>query len=341
MAERVACTEPAPFPPETDSRAFAMGELTDCIVIGAGPAGLTAATYLLRYRRTTLLLGQGPSRAALIKETRNLPGHPSGICGSALLSDLRRQLRQHGSGPVPARVQHISGARGGFAVHAGQQIYHARTVILCTGVRDHLPPHLNTPRHAVRAGCVRLCPICDAYEFAGAPICVLGSSEKAAREALFLRRYSPEVTLFTDGSPASAWSEELREQLRAADVQVDERPVLHISAQPARMTLAFRDGTSRVARALYVALGTRVRSELARGLGAETDDEGYLHVDRHQQTTVPGLYAAGDLVQSLSQIAVAFGQAAIAATAVHNSLGPHMNAREGEAETPARYQSDY
>lgn len=318
-----------------------MGELTDCIVIGAGPAGLTAATYLLRYRRTTLLLGQGPSRAALIKETRNLPGHPSGIGGSALLADLRRQLRQHGSDPVAARVQHISGARGGFAVQTGQQIYHARTVILCTEVRDHLPPHLNTPRYAVRAGCVRLCPVCDAYEFADAPICVLGSSEKAAREALFLRRYSPEVTLFTDGSPASAWSEEVRAQLRTAEVQVDERPVLHIAAQPARTTLTFRDGTSRVAHALYVALGTRVRSELARELGAEANDEGYLHVDRHQQTTVPGLYAAGDLVQSLSQIAVAFGQAAIAATAVHSSLGSHVHARESETKTPVRYRAIY
>jgi thioredoxin reductase (NADPH) len=325
-----------------------MSDLSDCIVIGAGPAGLTAATYLLRYHRAVVLMGRGSSRAAYIRKTRNIPGYPRGVQGPALLTDLREQARQHGAQLVPQRARRLTGELGAFTLHTDEQIFRARTVLLCTGVRDRLPASLQGQWRAVSTGCVRLCPICDAYEFSGEPLCVLGSSEKTAREALFLRSYSGDVTVLSDGRPSSAWSGELHELLTALRVRIDERPIRSIQAGPTRVTMSFADGGERSARALYIALGCDVSSELAAGLGAETDDEGFLKVDQHQQTTVPGLYAAGDLVQSLSQIAVAFGQAAIAATAVHNSLRelakPFLKSqgarcRAGAAQPPAQLRS--
>jgi thioredoxin reductase (NADPH) len=96
--------------------------------------------------------------------------------------------------------------------------------------------------------------------------------------------------------------------------------VLEVLTTDAGLTARMQDGEPRDFDALYVGLGVDVGSRLACALGARTDDAGYLAVDRHQQTTVPGVYAAGDVVQSLSQISVAFGQAAIAASAINLSL---------------------
>lgn len=297
-----------------------MSEPVDCIIIGSGPAGLTAATYLERYRRKVLLLGSGPSRASFIARTRNIPGYPRGICGSSLLDALHGQVRQYGARLLPLRAQRISGRLGAYDLCAGAEFLRSRTVILCTGVEDRLPPSLQGQWSAVREGAVRLCPICDAFEFTGTPLSVLGGTEKTAREALFLCGYSKDVTLFTDGARSSRWSSDLQTLLRVHSVRIEERPIVRIRAESDSVTITLDSGAEQSARVLYVALGCRVRTGLATDLGAETDDEGFLKVDPHQQTTVPGLYAAGDVVQSLSQIAVAFGQAAIAATAVHNTL---------------------
>lgn len=103
-------------------------------------------------------------------------------------------------------------------------------------------------------------------------------------------------------------------------MRTDERRVARIDSRPRHTTVTLADGAQLAARALYVSLGSNVRSELATALGARCDEDGFLFVDQHQETSVPGLYAAGDVVQSLSQVTVAFGQAAIAATAIHNRL---------------------
>ncbi|MFO0576326.1 MAG: NAD(P)/FAD-dependent oxidoreductase [Polyangia bacterium] len=297
-----------------------MSEDADCIVIGGGPAGLTAATYLRRYHRAVLLLSQGPSRAQYIARTQNMPGYPGGLAGGTLLDQLQRQARRFGCALLPQRALRISGEAGAFRVDTGQRAFSGRTVLLCSGVEDRLPDALAGGWDAVGAGSIRLCPVCDAFEYTDAALCVLGSSEKAGRQALFLRGYSPHLTLLTDGVSPARWSAELRQRLAAAGVHTDERRITRIVSRPRRTTVTLADGDELAARALYVSLGCNVRSELATALGARCDEDGFLHVDQHQQTSVPGLYAAGDVVQSLSQIAVAFGQAAIAATAIHNRL---------------------
>jgi thioredoxin reductase (NADPH) len=196
-----------------------------------------------------------------------------------------------------------------------------RTVLLATGVID-IPPPLPDVDQALAAGALRYCPICDGYEATGRRVAVLGHGNSGLQEAIFIRHYSDQVTLCALDEPLHLGPEE-KEQLQAAGVRFMPEPVRRIdfgSSQPPRVRLLASGEAGFEADVLYSALGTRVNSGLARALGAECAPNGALLVDAHQQTTVDGLYAAGDVVAGLNQIAVAMGHAAIAATAIHNRL---------------------
>jgi thioredoxin reductase (NADPH) len=294
--------------------------MLDCLIIGGGPAGLTAATYLARFRRDIELIDSGASRAALIPLSHNCPGFPDGIGGPALLERLRAQAQRYGTPIRQGRVDALARRpQGGFdAVVAGHALA-ARTVMLATGVVD-IEPELPQVEYAVRTGLVRHCPVCDAYEVIDHRIAVLGAGAHALREAVFLRHYTGDVTLLTLGRPAQLALAE-RAQLAAARIPIIENRIAAVSMEPRRrVALVLDDGRALKFDTLYSALGTVNRSELALSLGAAVDAARAIVVDHHQQTTVPGLYAIGDIVSQLNQISVAVGHAAIAATAIHNRL---------------------
>lgn len=291
--------------------------LLDCVVIGAGPAGLTAALYLARFRRQVAVLDGGRSRAALIPVSHNFPGYPDGIAGPALLRQLVAQAARYGGRVIPGRVRHLRRDAGGFRADSSAGTWRSRTVLLATGCVDLTPPW-PTALDAVRGGFLRYCPVCDGYEVIDREVGVLGRGEHGAREALFLRHYTARLTLLAGGPPGLPPA--LAARLAAAGVAVDERPLRGGEVVAGRFRCRFADGDSASFDSVYLALGARMRSGLARRLGAAMAAQGELVVDRHQQTTVPGLYAAGDVVLALSQMAVAIGQAATAATAIHNRL---------------------
>jgi thioredoxin reductase (NADPH) len=298
-----------------------MTEPLDCLVIGGGPAGLTAAIYLGRFRRRVTVIDKGWSRAEWITRSHNLPGFLEGIAGPALLVAMRAQARRYGAhlqiGAIEAvgRLTHqVFSAR----IH-GADIT-AKTVLLATGVVENSPPlpHL---AEAVKHGLIRTCPICDGYEALGKRVAVLGSGEHAAAEALFLRTYTDQLTLLLPAYGADALSESTCAALKRARVAV-----LHVSVGAVSLdddgviALAVEDGEIHHFDLAYSAFGTTAQSQLAGALAAETDEAGRLVVDAHQQTSIAGLYAAGDVVRGLNQICVADGEAAIAATAIHNGL---------------------
>lgn len=301
------------------------GPLLDCLIIGAGPAGLTAALYLARFRRRVVVVDSGRSRAALIPVSRNFPGYPDGIGGAALLRLLAAQAGHYGVGVVSGRVARLlPEADGGFRAESSAGAWRSRTVLLATGCVDITPPW-PTALDAVRGGFLRYCPVCDGYEVIDKAVAVLGQGEHGAREALFLRDFTPRLTLLTGGRPGAPPA--LAARLAAAGVAVDPRQLRGGEVAEGGFRCRYADGDSAVFDSVYLALGARMRSGLARHLGAAMAGQGELVVDRHQQTTVPGLYAAGDVVLALSQMAVATGQAATAATAIHNRL------REAERRT--------
>jgi thioredoxin reductase (NADPH) len=149
---------------------------------------------------------------------------------------------------------------------------------------------------------------------------VIGDDARGAREAQFLRTYTSDIALIHVGRP-EALPEEERTALEAAGIALIETPVERVVLDNARIhALCFGPGEPRRFDAIYSALGVTPRSELALRLGARLATDGRLKVDDHQQTSVPGLFAAGDLVRGLNQISTAQGEAAIAATAIHNRL---------------------
>lgn len=294
----------------------------ECLVIGGGPAGLTAAIYLARFRRRFLLIDARASRASWIPLSHNLPGFPDGISGPDLLARMRLQAQRYGAPLTEGDVRRLERQLdGGFFADLGTETVKARTVLLATGVED-LEPELPDLGNAIQNGLVRHCPICDAYEAIDQRIAIIGYGACSIREALLLRTYTADLTVLTLGRELEL-SREDREALRTAGVRMVEEPVAQLTVSGNRIEAwRMRSGEVHAFDTIYSALGRRVRSDLARELGAEHDADGALLTDSHQRTSVPGLYAAGDVVQGLAQICVAMGQAAIAATTINNSLEP-------------------
>ena len=299
-----------------------MTALLDCAIVGAGPGGLTAAVYLSRFRRTIAVFDSGNSRARWIPESHNCPGFPSGIGGDAFLARLAAQARAFGarveSGEVTAIGRHRGTDGRGFALEVGGQRLAARSVVLATGCEDVMPP-IDGLDEAVASAALRFCPVCDAFEAIDREIAVHGPFDSAAQHALFLRTYSARVTVVPADGGAATEPARARRLHEAAIAVTDVPTVMHFDGKRCSFTI---DGTRRAFDVVYAMLGSRQRSALALALGAACDDEGALRVDDHMRTSVPGLYAIGDVVSALNQIAVATGHAAIASTAVHNALPP-------------------
>ena len=291
----------------------------DCLVIGAGPAGCTAAVYIARFRRSLAVIDNGQSRAALIPRSHNCPGYPEGVAGTELLDRLRRQGERYGVHVRQARVERLEAAGDGFVADLGDDRIFARKVLIATGIVDK-EPEMKGIREAIQDGCIRLCPICDAYDVIDRRLGVYGPPKTAWGHAVFLRTYSSNVDFLVPSGCDPAGGEAAH-GLAAAGVTLVDEPVVEIFITEARRAAArTQSGQVREYDVIYPSLGFRPRSELAARLGARLSESGEIVVDDHQRTTVPGLYAAGDVVDALNQISVGMGQAAIAATDMHNSL---------------------
>jgi thioredoxin reductase (NADPH) len=289
----------------------------DCVVVGAGPAGLTAAIYLARFRRDFVVIDSGESRCARIPVSHNHPGFPGGVPGKRLLKRMRRQAEHYGATIRDGRVEAVVPERGGFRVRLAGETLHARKVILACGVTDNEPPIPGVDA-AVAQGLMRICPICDGYEVIGQSVGVIVKDIHGVREAIFLTTYSDDVTLIHLGEalpPAE------RAALKKAGVELVATTIDRLVLDHRRLVaVCYGGGEPRRFDAVYSALGITPRNDLAEGAGAKLDASGRLFVTDHQMTSVEGLYAAGDLVRGLNQISTAQGEGAIAATDIHNGL---------------------
>ena len=296
----------------------------DAAIIGGGPAGLTAAIYLTRYRRKVVLFDRGGSRVALIPVSHNHAGYPEGIHGEDLLAAMRQQSEQFGAELRGGDVLSIVASEGAWHLTGEGIDLTARTVLFATGTVNRYP---DIPREvhdaALAAGTLRYCPVCDAFEATGQRIAVIGAESHGVAEALFLRNYTDKVTLFT--MIQCELHEKDRADLAKAGVDWDPRPVASYDFSGDGVTLGFADGSTVAADTLYPALGSDPNDHLIKQLGLRTAADDTILTDAHQRLGLDGLYAAGDIVSGLDQISVAMGQAAVAATTLHNDL----RAREG------------
>lgn len=312
-----------PFAPATT--------MHDTLIIGGGPGGLTAAIYLRRFQRDIIVIDKGHSRLGWVPVSHNYPGFPDGINGAELLDNLRQQLQRYDGQVIEGEVTRLIREDDCFvASYEGGEI-RARTVLLASGIADAGMP-IEHFMEAVRAGAVRLCPVCDGYDVLDKKIAVVTSATNPVGHALFMRSFSAHVTLFERDKEALVNPDD-RRKLDEARVRYTTSPLRGVSMSEAMTPILHtEDGEDYHADVLYPMLGESARSDLAAGLGAETADCKELVVDGHQCTSVPGLYAIGDVVRGLNQISVATGQAAIAATRIHNVLPQRLRNAAGHDE---------
>ncbi len=292
----------------------------DCLIVGGGPAGLTAAIYLARFHLSVTLVDAGRGRASWIPCTRNVPGFPDGISGEELLARMRAQAEKYGVSLASGRVTRLDRAGSGFSAEWGEGRAQAHTVLLATGIRNRRPD-MDEELHdeALARGLIRYCPICDGYEVTDRKLGVIGSGDHGVAEALFLRSYSADITLIAPDK-SHALATEDRERLEAHGIAALDGPARGVAVQQNCIVVETAEG-HHVFDSVYPALGSDLNSELADQIGVTLNQEtGCILVDAHQRTNVRGVYAAGDVVIGLDQISHAMGEGGVAATAIRNDL---------------------
>jgi thioredoxin reductase (NADPH) len=304
--------------------------ILDCLVIGGGPAGLTAAIYLARFRRRFEVVDAGHSRAHLIPKSHNHAGFPDGVRGPELLERMRAQACRYGAEIATGMVGHLEAADCGFVATIDDRRVEARTVLLATGVIDS-EPDLPDLADAIRRGLVRHCGICDGYEVIGHRIGVLGRGSSGLQEALFLRTYTDDVSLLSHGQPLDLSERELQ-LAHAAGIKLVPEAMTTVGISGDRIESVDVGGRCLPFDSLYSAMGSTARSSLLSSIGTEMDGHGCVLTDEHQRTSTENLFAAGDVVRSLDQISVAMGEAAIASTAIHNCLRGAMKFAPGKPD---------
>lgn len=303
----------------------------DALIVGAGPAGLTSALYLARYRRKVLVVHDGRSRALRIPLTLNVPGFPDGVAGPDLIERMTRHAETYGAEIAQGEIVSIRRTDDGFEAKAADgRLWAARAVLLATGVALN-EPDLPWVEHeqAIRDHVLRYCPVCDGFEATGKRLGVLGCDSNGAAEALFLRTYSSDVVLMTLNYPELSRDE--RDQLKAAGVKIKPGALDRLEPGHEAMTVHLNGGETVEVDILYPALGCSPRSELGLALGLAAGEAGTLGPLSPFGGEVEGVFAAGDVVEGLDQISVAMGHGAVAATRLHNALRD----RDGQVLDPA------
>jgi thioredoxin reductase (NADPH) len=293
----------------------------DCLIVGGGPAGLTAAIYLARFRLDILVVDSGKSRAASIPCTRNHAGFPEGIGGEELLQRMRDHACKYGAKIVTEFVTKLErdDESGLFTAIWGSGSATARTVLLATGVSNRRPP-MDEELHddALARGLIRYCPICDGFEVTDKRVGVIGSDSHGVAEAVFIRSYTADVTLIAPDTALKLKPEE-QQKLKEAGIDCADGPAQAVAITGDCIVIDTAEG-HHAFDSVYPALGSDTHTQLGEMVGAKLADDGCFLCDDHQRTSVTGLYAAGDIVHGLDQISHAMGEGGVAATTIRNDL---------------------
>lgn len=292
----------------------------DVIIIGGGPAGLTCAIFLGRYRRRVIVLDSGRPRNYAARAIHGFLGFHN-IAPAELARRGREEAVAAGAEICETTASKIERVGDIFEVTTTAGTLKGRRVVLAYGVHDILPDIPEVERFY--GASVFHCPDCDGYEVRDRRIGVIGWGKKAAGLALRLLQWSDDVTVFTDGH-AREWSNEHQSKLLAECVDIKDEKVISLTGTDANVEAAVLSTGERVAiGALFFTIGVERSCLLAESIGCQVDDEHpNVMVDEHKETSVEGIYAAGDLVAG-SQLAItSAADGAIAAIAINKSLLP-------------------
>ncbi len=305
--------------PQTGRSEHAPAErVREVIVVGGGLAGLSAAIYLGRAMRDTLLIDSGHSMAIWEPDVQNYLGFPEGVSGSELLERGRRQVAHYGAECREDDVLSVEIHPAGFAVVTEQARFVARRLLLATGI-THVPPDIPEVKPCLGRS-MFFCKDCDAYRVQGKQIAIFGHNDEAVDYALGMLHYSAAVMVVTNGH-SPLWSDRHGAWLQEYEIPLFTGRIAHVEHDDGQLLALGFEGGRRVATdILFAVQGDLYHNRLARMLDAEVDAEGQVRVDPDGQTSVRGLYAAGCLTPANCQMIVAAGQGAIAGQAINRDL---------------------
>jgi thioredoxin reductase (NADPH) len=295
------------------------------IVIGGGPAGLSAAIYAARANRSVLIIDRGEGRSTSHEVNENYLGFPRGIAARELRRKGMMQAKRFGAEAAAGTVTRIKRERGLFVVRAGRRLHRGRTLILATGVVDHFPHIPNADRYVGRS--LFWCIVCDGWKARGKRVVLVGNDDEAATTALQFLNFTDRITMVTNQRRCAVSARKLRAMERAG---IDLRQGLIVAAGGRGRMLRWleMDDGKRVALDLVFSMqGSRPASDLARGMRVKRKD-GYVVVDKEQRTSVRGVYAAGDVTkQHAHQVVTAAHEGATAGqTANYDLYRPEQRA---------------
>jgi len=286
--------------------------------VGGGLAGLSAAIYLGRARRTALILDSGKSMARWEPDVQNYLGFPQGVRGQQLLQRARSQARRYGIRVTRERVRSARLRKGEFHIRGEKDRYRCKRLLLATGI-FHVPPDIPDIKPCIGHSSF-FCKDCDGYRVQGKSIGVYGWTNEAVEYALAMVLYSSCVTLLTDGRKP-CWDKQHDRWLAEYQIPISLNKISRTQRRGNQISgIVLKDGTEVAVQALFTTRADIYFSQLARGLGAKVDAEGQIVIDSCMRTSVPGVYAAGCVTPANCQMIIAAGQGAAAAQAINRDL---------------------
>jgi thioredoxin reductase (NADPH) len=290
----------------------------EVIVVGGGLAGLSAAVYLGRAKRVTLVIDSGRSMARWEPDVQNYLGFPKGISGKELLRRAKEQARRYGARFVRDEIKLARRRRGKFLLRGENGNYVCRRLLLATGI-FHVPPDIPEVKPCLGRS-MFFCKDCDGYRVQHRAIAIYGWRNETVEYALGMLMYSACVVIVTDGRKPR-WSRRHEGWIREYEIPVYRRAIEHVQhARGQIRSLVFQGGDQISVQGLFTTRGDIYFNKLAQGLGARVDRAGEIVTDVNMRTTVRGLYSAGCVTPANCQMIIAAGQGASAAQAINRDL---------------------
>jgi thioredoxin reductase (NADPH) len=290
----------------------------EVIVVGGGIAGLSAALYLGRAQRDTLVIDSGHSMAKWEPVVENYLGFPNGVGGEELLRAGCRQARRYHARFVRDEIRTVSSNKLGFVLKGKKKTYSTKRLLLATGI-FHLPPEIPGVKECLGHS-MFFCKDCDGFRVRGKRIAVVGSNNEAVEYALGMLHYSACVIVATNGKKIR-WDKRHARWLAEYEIPVERKPVTDVQHRKRKIrALNFSGGTCVRIDYIFTTRGDVFHTGLAKKLRAKLDSDGQIEVDQCMRTSVPGLYAAGCVTPANCQMIIAAGQGAAAAQAINRDL---------------------
>lgn len=306
-----------------------MAHIYDSIIIGGGPAGLSAGVYLGRALRSVLVLDEGEGRTKWNQRNDNYLGFPNGIRSGELVRRGRLQAQKFGVEFQTGQAQSITRTGNLFTIALEKTTLQTRTLVFATGVTDVWPAFPNAKRYVAKS--LFWCLHCDGFRVIDKRTVVLGNSDAAATTALQLLDFTPHVEFICENEISI--SPEKQAQLRENDIALHQSRIVKVRGKSGQLlALYLENGTCVELDYLFSALGQVPNSQLAAGLGVELGEAGCIKVDAEMHTNIPGVFAAGDVTNMpAQQVATAVHQGALAGVNASYFLRPRQQKLKDEA----------